>query len=123
MLLCTFLFRRWRERRQQRAARAARTAQDAATRGAARTAQDAATRAAQDARGRSVAKVTIVPYEPAAAGAEVADHMDCYICLEEYLPGDEIGVLPCTHRFHAFCIRRWIVDGISATCPRCREVV
>jgi hypothetical protein len=111
MLLCTFLFRRWRERRQQRAARAARTAQDAAT------------RAAQDARGRSVAKVTIVPYEPAAAGAEVADDMDCYICLEEYLPGDEIGVLPCTHRFHAFCIRRWIVDGISATCPRCREVV
>eukprot|EP00267_Zea_mays_P046417 XP_020398793.1 RING-H2 finger protein ATL14 [Zea mays] len=70
-------------------------------------------------RGQAARKITVVRFhsddEPAGD--------DCSICLDPYADRDRVGLLPCRHRFHAVCIRKWIVDGVSSTCPTCREVV
>lgn len=48
---------------------------------------------------------------------------ECDICIEKYVQGGELDILPCIHRFHLICIRHWIVDGMNVTCPRCTDVV
>ncbi|CAH8253445.1 unnamed protein product [Arabidopsis lyrata] len=36
----------------------------------------------------------------------------CVICLEDYVVGDIVRVLPhCGHEFHAFCIDKWFQLG------------
>ncbi|KAG7592847.1 Zinc finger RING-type [Arabidopsis thaliana x Arabidopsis arenosa] len=45
----------------------------------------------------------------------------CVICLEDYVVGDMVRVLPhCGHEFHAFCIDKWFQLG--STCPSCRSI-
>ncbi|EME29853.1 protein binding / ubiquitin-protein ligase/ zinc ion binding isoform 2 [Galdieria sulphuraria] len=42
----------------------------------------------------------------------------CPICLEEFLQGDLIRVLPCKHEFHGDCIFSWLVE--RGKCPVCK---
>lgn len=42
----------------------------------------------------------------------------CVICLEEWLKGDMATELPCKHKYHFECVKKWL--GIHATCPLCR---
>lgn len=50
----------------------------------------------------------------------------CVICLESFIPGDRLRVLPCTHSFHVGCIDRWLsgshsfYDCYTAGCPTCK---
>jgi len=43
-----------------------------------------------------------------------------HLCLfqEEYLEGEEVGRLPCEHRFHVCCIGQWL--GQKNWCPVCK---
>ena len=42
----------------------------------------------------------------------------CAICLGDFLPGEELGSLPCEHHFHRGCISEWLLR--SRACPlRC----
>ncbi|KAL4310706.1 hypothetical protein GQ457_01G029440 [Hibiscus cannabinus] len=43
---------------------------------------------------------------------------DCMVCLEELRVGFEASQMPCSHIFHAHCIRRWLNQ--SHYCPICR---
>lgn len=43
---------------------------------------------------------------------------ECYICLENYIVGDNIMILLCMHKYHVNCIRPWL--AINNTCPVCR---
>ncbi len=46
----------------------------------------------------------------------------CCICLDNLNIGDTCTNLPCTHKFHTSCIKRWLVQ--SRNCPLCvTEVV
>ncbi|XP_039132280.1 E3 ubiquitin-protein ligase CIP8-like [Dioscorea cayenensis subsp. rotundata] len=44
--------------------------------------------------------------------------VSCVICLEEFVSGDVIKRLPCSHVFHGDCIDGWFVRKDS--CPLCR---
>ena len=50
----------------------------------------------------------------------------CVICLESFIPGDRLRLLPCTHSFHVGCIDRWLSgshsfhDCYTAGCPTCK---
>ncbi|KAL5561345.1 hypothetical protein UlMin_031092 [Ulmus minor] len=46
---------------------------------------------------------------------------DCCICLESFMPGDQLLRLPCEHRFHDACLEPWI--RVRADCPCCRRVI
>ena len=43
----------------------------------------------------------------------------CTICMEELV--DNIKQLPCHHKFHASCIRKWLY--LKQTCPICRSTI
>ncbi|KAJ0715300.1 putative transcription factor C2H2 family [Helianthus annuus] len=43
----------------------------------------------------------------------------CSICLCEYEKNEKMGRLECGHRFHAECIRRWLLS--KNICPMCRS--
>lgn len=42
--------------------------------------------------------------------------LECPICVDGFVQGEEIRMLPCTHRFHLACIDPWLLDA-SGTCP------
>ncbi|XP_007946147.1 E3 ubiquitin-protein ligase ZNRF3 [Orycteropus afer afer] len=44
---------------------------------------------------------------------------DCAICLEKYMDGEELRIIPCTHRFHKKCVDPWLLQ--HHTCPHCRH--
>jgi hypothetical protein len=51
----------------------------------------------------------------------------CVICLEHFVPGDRLRVLPCHHSFHVGCIDRWLSgsssfdDCYTSGCPTCKK--
>jgi hypothetical protein len=57
------------------------------------------------------------------ASAQVNSHLDvsCCICLEHLSIGEFATNLPCAHKFHTSCIRRWLQQ--SRTCPLCMSIV
>lgn len=51
----------------------------------------------------------------------------CVICLEHFVRGDRMRVLPCSHSFHVGCIDRWLSGSHSfdecytSGCPTCKK--
>lgn len=52
---------------------------------------------------------------------------ECVICLEPFVDGDRLRVLPCNHSFHVGCIDRWLSGSHShhecftSGCPTCKK--
>ncbi|KAG9456328.1 hypothetical protein H6P81_000836 [Aristolochia fimbriata] len=49
------------------------------------------------------------------------DDIKCSICQEEYVEGDEIGILRCEHGYHIDCIHQWL--RLKNWCPICKASV
>eukprot|EP01135_Chromosphaera_perkinsii_P003759 Nk52_evm5s255 gene=Nk52_evmTU5s255 len=47
-------------------------------------------------------------------------HRVCVICLEEFVDGEEIRVLPCSHGYHMVCIDKWF-SMCRRSCPVCKK--
>jgi hypothetical protein len=69
----------------------------------------------------SLEKRTFV-HAAAAEGCGRGVSTECSICLDGFVDGGEVSVMPCPsrgHEFHTGCIARWL--GISNVCPLCRH--
>jgi Ring finger domain len=47
--------------------------------------------------------------------------VECCICLEKFLEGEELTQLNCKHTFHSGCLMRWV--QVHSDCPYCRAHV
>ena len=51
---------------------------------------------------------------------------ECAICLQNFLDGDTLRLLPCHHIFHSECADKWLakseVPDDDRKCPMCRAV-
>ncbi|KAG5178362.1 hypothetical protein JKP88DRAFT_225316 [Tribonema minus] len=55
---------------------------------------------------------------PTQKGARHAHEPDCVICVEPVKKRQVCLSLPCTHEFHAQCIKKWLAQ--NPTCPICK---
>ncbi|CAA0819596.1 RING/U-box superfamily protein [Striga hermonthica] len=52
------------------------------------------------------------------AEEDQAETEPCSICREEYINGENLGILDCGHEFHRDCIKQWL--GHKNLCPICK---
>ncbi|XP_058761552.1 uncharacterized protein LOC131634942 isoform X2 [Vicia villosa] len=76
----------------------------------------------EEALSNSVKK-SVYESTPSDDAADCVDEdnneIKCCICQEEYVVGDEIGRLQCTHKYHVDCIQEWL--RLKNWCPMCKE--
>lgn len=62
-----------------------------------------------------------IPTKKFAAGDE-AHYECCCICLDDYVLGEKLRILPCDHAYHMKCIDPWLLKN-KRVCPQCRKKV
>nr|UMO79539.1 Ring finger protein [Pandoravirus aubagnensis] len=95
------------------------------SRRSARTFDDAVTASINDA---SASGTTLAPSRDAINALPTRTHCSardgdgaCAVCLDDFVEGDRLRVLPCAHAYHVACIDRWLASHIA--CPCCRAPV
>merc|ERR1719394_972436 len=62
-----------------------------------------------------------IPTKKFVAGDEER-YETCCICLDDYVLGDKLRILPCGHAYHMKCIDPWLLKN-KRVCPQCRKKV
>lgn len=68
-----------------------------------------------------VQSIPRVVFDADVAAVCGANEEVCSICYDAFSAGDEVAVLPCSHRYHAACVGAWL--AMATTCPSCREEI
>ena len=55
------------------------------------------------------------------SGDSVDDQFTCMVCLEFFEDGEMMYELPCAHRYHRRCVRKWVIQ--KRECPKCLSVL
>ena len=50
------------------------------------------------------------------ASSSAENDLGCSICTEDFLVGEDVRLLPCSHKFHPQCVDPWLIN-VSGTCP------
>jgi hypothetical protein len=58
-----------------------------------------------------------LPSNPATAHI-ASTQLECVICIEEFVEGETLRVLPCNHCFHVACVDVWLLE--RPLCPLCK---
>nr|GMD24695.1 probable E3 ubiquitin-protein ligase RHG1A [Ipomoea batatas] len=66
---------------------------------------------------RSIYRVTSLEVGVAGLKGDEDDNK-CSICQEEYVLGDEMGMLGCEHGYHLACVHKWL--RMKNWCPICK---
>ncbi|XP_042004941.1 E3 ubiquitin-protein ligase MBR2-like [Salvia splendens] len=53
-----------------------------------------------------------------ARGSALPSMEPCCVCQEDYITGEDIGILNCGHEFHTSCIKQWLT--LKNLCPICK---
>ncbi|KAJ3337579.1 hypothetical protein HDU93_000822 [Gonapodya sp. JEL0774] len=67
---------------------------------------------------RSVAGLPTKKYRavaPTGQGSDGSDESRCTVCLEDFVDGEELAVLPCLHSYHGDCVKNWLRG--NGVCP------
>jgi E3 ubiquitin-protein ligase RNF13 len=48
---------------------------------------------------------------------------ECAICLEDYVDGEELRILPCRHEFHVGCVDAWLTTRKKFVSPSASRVL
>jgi len=62
-----------------------------------------------------------IPTKKFQAGDE-SHYETCCICLDDYVVGEKLRILPCDHAYHMKCIDPWLLKN-KRVCPQCRKKV
>jgi Ring finger domain len=71
--------------------------------------------------GLTTGKIETLRCSREADGALEMGVVDCSVCLDAILCGEDAAVLPCAHWFHFSCAESWLLGHNS--CPNCRVTV
>ncbi|KAJ3680663.1 hypothetical protein LUZ60_016941 [Juncus effusus] len=69
-----------------------------------------------------IRKIAVWKYKKGGDGDLEVTHGDCSVCLNEFLEGEDLRLLPkCMHAFHVQCIDTWLKS--HSNCPLCRASI
>ncbi|KAL3310050.1 E3 ubiquitin-protein ligase rnf13 [Cichlidogyrus casuarinus] len=51
-----------------------------------------------------------------------SNYETCAICIEDFVNGEKLRILPCNHAYHCKCIDKWLLKR-RRVCPICKHVI
>lgn len=66
---------------------------------------------------RELRNLPVIKYNPATCRYDT-----CSICLDDYVEGERLRVLPCLHTYHTKCVDPWLTKG-KRNCPMCKRKI
>jgi len=68
------------------------------------------------------ARTLVAPFEAPSDRVKSENAItECIICLEAFMVGEPLRILPCMHRYHKSCIDKWFMTHLS--CPICKNTL
>lgn len=91
-------------------------AQEPSASGADGPVEDGVDQGPEHVKTETVEGATVPDEGKAEDGIHAESGLACSVCTDDFVKGQDIRVLPCSHKFHPECIDPWLLN-VSGTCP------